>query len=181
MTMELEAVGAVPMRRVPREVLGQVDNVNCVEGAFLHADTAADAERFREVGDFGPLSVDASTGRESRRLLRRRLQVGIRIAAPSPSSSTPSPSHAVTIAAREVVVQQRRCRSEGRSGTDRQRRTVSLDTLIERRACQRIERRHDGRDGEAAQEADRRRPFLLVNCFPRRSQVNQRRRCDRPK
>jgi len=35
------------------EVRGQVDDVDGVEGAFLGADSAADAEALRDEGDFG--------------------------------------------------------------------------------------------------------------------------------
>jgi hypothetical protein len=35
------------------EVGGQVDDVDGVEGAFLRADTASDAEALRDEGDFG--------------------------------------------------------------------------------------------------------------------------------
>ena len=41
--MQLEAVGAVAVRDLRLEVGGQVDDVDSVEGAFLGADTAADA------------------------------------------------------------------------------------------------------------------------------------------
>lgn len=39
------------MRRIPLEVLGEVDNINCLEWTFLHAYTAPDAQRFTEVGN----------------------------------------------------------------------------------------------------------------------------------
>lgn len=51
--MEFKAIGSVPMRGVFLEVFGQIDNVDCLKGAFFDANAASDAERFREVGDFG--------------------------------------------------------------------------------------------------------------------------------
>lgn len=41
------------MSGVPLEVLGQIDNVDGLEGTFLHADTAPDAQWLGQVGDFG--------------------------------------------------------------------------------------------------------------------------------
>ena len=38
------------MRRIPLEVLGEVDNINRLEWTFLHAYTAPDAQRLTEVG-----------------------------------------------------------------------------------------------------------------------------------
>ena len=51
--MELEAIGSISVGGVLLEVLGQVDDVDGLEGTFLDADTAADAEWLAEVGDFG--------------------------------------------------------------------------------------------------------------------------------
>jgi hypothetical protein len=51
--VQLEAVGGVSMRDLRLEVGGQVDDVDGVEGAFLGADTAADAEALRDEGDLG--------------------------------------------------------------------------------------------------------------------------------
>ena len=41
-------VGPVPVRRVALEVLRQVDDVDRLERALLHADAAADAELLRD-------------------------------------------------------------------------------------------------------------------------------------
>lgn len=51
--VELEAVGRVSMGDLGLEVGGQVDDVDGVEGAFLRANTASDAEALGDEGDFG--------------------------------------------------------------------------------------------------------------------------------
>ena len=51
--MQLEAVGRVSMGDLGLEIGGQVDDVDGVEGAFLWADTASDAEALRNEGDLG--------------------------------------------------------------------------------------------------------------------------------
>ena len=62
--VELEAVGRVSMGDLGLEVRGQVDDVDGVEGAFLRADTAADAEALRDEGDFGRVGdLDAQLAR----------------------------------------------------------------------------------------------------------------------
>jgi len=52
-SMELETVGAVTMSSKLGEVSREVDNLDGFEGAFLDAETATDAEIFRDVADFG--------------------------------------------------------------------------------------------------------------------------------
>ena len=52
-SVEFEGVGSVSVGGVAFEVLGEVDDVDGLEGTFLDADAAADAERLGEVGDFG--------------------------------------------------------------------------------------------------------------------------------
>mmetsp|Transcript_40814 Transcript_40814/g.89258 ORF Transcript_40814/g.89258 Transcript_40814/m.89258 type:complete len:226 (+) Transcript_40814:1469-2146(+) len=49
--VQLEGIGAIPMRRLRAQVLGQVDDGDGLEGALLHADTTADAEGLRNPGD----------------------------------------------------------------------------------------------------------------------------------
>jgi hypothetical protein len=51
--VQLEAVRRITMRDLGLEVGGQVDDVDGVEGAFLRADTATDAETLGDEGDFG--------------------------------------------------------------------------------------------------------------------------------
>lgn len=51
--MKLEAVGAIAMGDLALEVGGQVDNGDGVERALLGADTATNAERFRNEGKTG--------------------------------------------------------------------------------------------------------------------------------
>ena len=51
--MELEGVGAVAVRLGALEGLGEVDDVDGLEWALLHADAAADAELLRDEGDLG--------------------------------------------------------------------------------------------------------------------------------
>jgi hypothetical protein len=51
--MQLEAVRRVSMRDLGLEVGGQIDDVDGVEGTFLRADTATDAEALRNEGDLG--------------------------------------------------------------------------------------------------------------------------------
>lgn len=51
-TVELEAVGRVAVRHLRLEVGGQVDNVDGAKGAFFRADTASNAQLFRDKGDF---------------------------------------------------------------------------------------------------------------------------------
>lgn len=50
--MQLEAVRAIAVRDLRFEVGGQVDDVDGVEGTFLGADAAADAQAFGDEGDF---------------------------------------------------------------------------------------------------------------------------------
>jgi len=49
--MQLEAIGAVPVRDLRLEVGGQVDDVDGIEWTLLRADTASDAQAFRDEGD----------------------------------------------------------------------------------------------------------------------------------
>lgn len=49
--MQFEAVGAVAVSDLGFEVGGQVDDIDGVEGAFLGADAAADAEALGDEGD----------------------------------------------------------------------------------------------------------------------------------
>jgi len=49
--MQLEAVCAVTMRHLVLKTLGQVDDLNGLEGAFLDAHTATNAERLRNEAD----------------------------------------------------------------------------------------------------------------------------------
>jgi hypothetical protein len=51
--MELETVGGVSMSDHGLEVGGKIDDHNGFEGTFFRADTATDAEPFRDEGDFG--------------------------------------------------------------------------------------------------------------------------------
>lgn len=51
--VQLEAVRRVSVGDLGLEVGGQVDDVDGVEGAFLRADTASNAEALRDEGDFG--------------------------------------------------------------------------------------------------------------------------------
>ncbi len=51
--MELEGVWSVSVRSVPFEILGQIDNVDGLEGAFLNAYAAPDAQRLRKVCNLG--------------------------------------------------------------------------------------------------------------------------------
>jgi hypothetical protein len=51
--VQLEAIGRVSMCDLRLEVRGQIDDVDGVEGAFLGADTAPNAEALRDEGDFG--------------------------------------------------------------------------------------------------------------------------------
>jgi hypothetical protein len=51
-TMQLETVGRISMGNHGLEVRGQVDDRDGVEWAFLWADTATDAETFRDEGNF---------------------------------------------------------------------------------------------------------------------------------
>ena len=51
--VQLEAVGPIAVRGVLLQVLGQVDDVDGLEGTLFDADAAADAEGFGEVGDLG--------------------------------------------------------------------------------------------------------------------------------
>ncbi len=50
--MELEAVGRISVGDHGLEVRGEVDDVDRSEGAFLGADTAADAQSFTYIGYF---------------------------------------------------------------------------------------------------------------------------------
>jgi hypothetical protein len=50
--MQLEAVRAVAVGYLRLEIGGQVDDVDGIEGTFLGTDAAADAETFRDEGDF---------------------------------------------------------------------------------------------------------------------------------
>mmetsp|Transcript_51702 Transcript_51702/g.83883 ORF Transcript_51702/g.83883 Transcript_51702/m.83883 type:complete len:246 (+) Transcript_51702:1432-2169(+) len=49
--MQLEGVGAVPVSGVRSQVLGKVDDGDCLKRALLHANTASDAQRLRNEGD----------------------------------------------------------------------------------------------------------------------------------
>jgi hypothetical protein len=51
--MELEAVGRVTMCHLCFKIGRQVDDVYSAEWTFLGADTASDAETFRDEGNFG--------------------------------------------------------------------------------------------------------------------------------
>ena len=51
--MELEAVGRVPVRHFDIEVGRQVDNMDGPERTLFRADTATDAETFRDEGNLG--------------------------------------------------------------------------------------------------------------------------------
>lgn len=51
--MQLEAIGRVSVGDLALEVGGQVDDGDGVEGAFLRADTATDAETFGDEGKLG--------------------------------------------------------------------------------------------------------------------------------
>ena len=51
--MELEAIGRVAVGDLRLEIGGQIDDVDGTEGAFLHADTAADAKALGDEGDLG--------------------------------------------------------------------------------------------------------------------------------
>lgn len=51
--VELEAVGAITVGDLALEVGGQVDDGDGVEGAFLGADTATNAERLGDKGEAG--------------------------------------------------------------------------------------------------------------------------------
>lgn len=51
--MEFERVRPISMRRILREGLREVDDIDGFEGAFLHADTATNTEDFGDEGDFG--------------------------------------------------------------------------------------------------------------------------------
>jgi hypothetical protein len=62
--VQLEAVGRVAVGDLRLEVGGQVDDVDGVEGAFLGADAAADAEALRDEGDLGRVvDLDAQLAR----------------------------------------------------------------------------------------------------------------------
>jgi len=52
-SVELEGVGAVTMGGELAEVGGEIDNLDGFEGALLHAETATDAEIFRDLAEFG--------------------------------------------------------------------------------------------------------------------------------
>jgi hypothetical protein len=49
--VKLEGVGTVAMRSGGLEVLGQVDDLNGLEGALLHADTTTDAQLLGDGGE----------------------------------------------------------------------------------------------------------------------------------
>ena len=51
MPVKLEGVGAVAMRSGGLEVLGQVDDLDGLEGALLHADTTTDAQLLGDGGE----------------------------------------------------------------------------------------------------------------------------------
>ncbi len=51
--MQFERVGRVPMRGVLFQVRGQIDNVAGFKRTFLDADTAANAQFFRNKGNLG--------------------------------------------------------------------------------------------------------------------------------
>lgn len=49
--MKLEAIGRVSVGDLGFEIRRQIDNLNCVEWAFLRADTATDTQRLGDEGD----------------------------------------------------------------------------------------------------------------------------------
>mmetsp|Transcript_11127 Transcript_11127/g.24519 ORF Transcript_11127/g.24519 Transcript_11127/m.24519 type:complete len:258 (-) Transcript_11127:387-1160(-) len=52
-TMQLEAVGSVTMGGIAFQILGKVDNVDCLKRTFFDADTTSNTEWFGEVGNLG--------------------------------------------------------------------------------------------------------------------------------
>ncbi|KAI9911592.1 hypothetical protein PsorP6_009856 [Peronosclerospora sorghi] len=50
--MELKRVGAVPMRRIVLEILGQVDDINGLKRTLFHTDATPDAQLLRDERDF---------------------------------------------------------------------------------------------------------------------------------
>ena len=71
-TMELEAVGRVPVGDLGLEVGGQVDDGDGIKRALLGADTAADAQGLGDVGDArlgGDFDTELATLDDGARLL----------------------------------------------------------------------------------------------------------------
>lgn len=63
-TVQLERVGRVAVGHLRFEVGGQVDDVDCVERAFLRTDAAADAETLTDEGDLARwVDLDAELAR----------------------------------------------------------------------------------------------------------------------
>ena len=52
-TMQLEAVGSVTMGGIAFQILGKVDNVDCLKRTFFDSDTTSNTEWFGEVGNLG--------------------------------------------------------------------------------------------------------------------------------
>lgn len=50
--MQLEAVGTVTMSSLFSEIGGQIDNLNCLERAFLDADAAPNTKSFTNHSNF---------------------------------------------------------------------------------------------------------------------------------
>jgi hypothetical protein len=50
--VELKGIGAIPMRLGSFQAFGEVDDVDRLEGTFLHANATADAQLFGKEGDF---------------------------------------------------------------------------------------------------------------------------------
>jgi len=52
-SVKLEGVGTITMRSFLLEILGKINNVDGIKGAFLHADTATNAEELRNPSNLG--------------------------------------------------------------------------------------------------------------------------------